>query len=165
MDKGKLANYFKYPGRYLFAVSGATGGFVIFAMTILITVDVLGRYLLGKPTMVAVEMSAYMLVALIFLGLAYTESQDRHVAITFITKKFSQRTQKILRIAITAISVVFIGWLVWFTALPVIQDFQIGTVSLTGTRTPIWIPSLLIPIGFTLFTFQLIIKLIGELKA
>lgn len=165
MKNSRLAGYLGFVGKCLSTGSGAAGGLAIFAMTLLVTVDVLGRYLFGKPTLVAVEMSGYMLVALIFLGLAYTESQGRHIQITLVTRRLSQRKQRILAIIISITVGFFVGWLVWFSAGPVIQYYVLGAVSKTGTRTPLWIPGLFIPLGFALFTIQLIVNLIGKLKS
>jgi TRAP-type mannitol/chloroaromatic compound transport system permease small subunit len=43
---------------------------------------------------------------------------------------------------------------------PVIQDYGLGSISLAGLRTPQWIPELLIPVGLTILTIQLLAKLV-----
>ena len=151
--------------RVLATISGAAGGFTIFAMTMLITVDVLGRYLFGRPTMVAVEISGYMLVAMIFLGLAYTEKRDRHITITVITDRIPVKRRRAITIVNIFAAAILAAWLTWFTLQPVIQDFELGTVSLTGTRTPIWVPGLLIPVGFGLLSIQLLTRLLKTLRS
>ena len=165
MKNGRFARYGRFILKYSSAASGVIGGFFIFSMTLLVSVDVLGRYLFGKPTLVAVEMSAYMYVAIIFLGLAYTESISRHIQITTVTRHLPQNQQKVLAIVISITTIIFVGWLVWFSAGPAIQYFMQGAVSKTGTHTPLWIPVSLIPLGFFLFTFQLIASLIHKLSA
>ena len=118
MKNGRFTRYVRFILKNSSAASGVIGGLFIFAMTLLVSVDVLGRYLFGKPTLVAVEMSAYMYVAIIFLGLAYTESIGRHIQITSVTRRLSQNQQKILAIVISITAIIFAGWLVWFTAGP-----------------------------------------------
>ncbi len=165
MKNGRFVRYVRFILKYSSAASGVIGGLFIFAMTLLVSVDVLGRYLFGKPTLIAVEMSAYMYVAIIFLGLAYTQSIGRHIQITSVTSRLSQGQQKILAIVISITAIIFAGWLVWFTAGPAIQFFTQGAVSKTGTHTPLWIPASFIPLGFLLFTFQLIAGLVRKLSA
>jgi len=145
--------------RCLLIVSGAAAGATILSMTLLITVDVLGRYLFGMPTQIAVEMSGYMLVAMIFLGLAYTDSCERHITITVFTDRLSPGTRRRFAFVNAAVATLFSGWLAWFTLQPVLQDYALGTVSLTGTRTPTWIPGLFIPVGFAVLAVHLAAKL------
>lgn len=133
-------------------------------MTVLVTVDVVGRYTMGRPTGVAVELSGYFLVALIFLGLSYTESRDRHITITVVTQRLPSRVQSYLGLAMTLIAIATAAWLSWFTLQPALQDYELGTVSLTGTRTPQWIPQLAIPVGLALFTVQLMRRAAEQIK-
>ena len=67
------------------AFSAVLAGAAILAMAILIPVDVLGRYLFGKPTLIAVEVAVYLLVCLIFLGLVYTAHAGRHITVEHLT--------------------------------------------------------------------------------
>lgn len=158
-----MVKYVRVIAKGCMLFSGATAGCTALAMTLLITVDVLGRYLVNRPTQVSVEMSGYLLVALVFLGLAYTEGHDRHIMLTFLTDRFSHRVQRLLMVANTALSILFAVWLTWLTLQPVLQDYALGSISLTGTRTPLWIPESLIPLGLGLFTVQLVARLITQL--
>lgn len=138
----------------------ALAGAIVFVMTILITIDVLGRYFFGMPTMVAVEISGYLLVGLVYLGLVYTASVDRNIVIEIFISRLGHVRRKQLENIVLFVSVVFSAWLVWFTLGPVIMDFSLGTKSLTGTNIPIWLPSALIPVGFGLLTVNLLAKFV-----
>jgi len=148
--------------RWAARLSGIGSAITVLAMTVLITVDVLGRYLFNKPTQISVEVSGYLLVALVFLGLAYTEGRDRHIVLTFLTDTFPLRLRWAISFVGSIVSIVFSAWLVWLTAQPVIQDYALGSISLTGLRTPQWVPESLIPVGFALLTVQLLTKFICE---
>jgi TRAP-type C4-dicarboxylate transport system permease small subunit len=69
---GYLIEKIAYLGGYL-------SGWLVPLMMMLVVVDVFMRYVMRKPLMVADEFSAYMLVALSFLGLAYTWREKGHV--------------------------------------------------------------------------------------
>ena len=145
------------------SVSAVVGGVAILAMTALVTVDVVGRYAFGKPLGLALEFSGYGLVALIFFGLAHTERCDRHIAITVLTDRLPLRARQALALTVTLASAALVIWLVWFTLQPALQDRAFGTVSLTGTRTPLWIPQLAIPVGFALFAILLVRRAVMQL--
>jgi TRAP-type C4-dicarboxylate transport system permease small subunit len=141
------------------ALAGAT----ILALTLLIPIDVLGRYLFGKPTLFAVEISGYLLVGLIFLGLVFTAHSDRNIKIELLTDRLRPRARKQLHDVVVIFTILFSAWLAWFTLGPVMMDFSLGTTSLTGTAIPIWMPSALIPLGFALLAMKLATRFIIDL--
>ena len=62
-------------------LGGWFGGWLVPLMMMLVVVDVFMRYVMNQPLMVSDEFSAYMLVALSFLGLAYTWREKGHVRV------------------------------------------------------------------------------------
>ncbi|MBE0556342.1 MAG: TRAP transporter small permease subunit, partial [Proteobacteria bacterium] len=62
-------------------LGGWFGGWLVPLMMMLVVVDVFMRYVMNRPLMVSDEFSAYMLVALSFLGLAYTWREKGHVRV------------------------------------------------------------------------------------
>lgn len=141
------------------AIAGAT----ILILSILITVDVLGRYLFQTPTMVAVEFSGYLLVGLVFLGLVYTGHVDGHIKIEILTDRLKPYPRKMLKIVVDIFTIVFSAWLAWFTLGPVLMDFELGSTSLTGTAIPMWVPGALIPLGFAILAMKLFAQFVIDL--
>ena len=133
-------------------------GSALFFMALLITVDVIGREFL-HPTGIAHEVSGYCLVAIIFLGLAYTMRRGRHIQITIITSKLPQRARQWLAIVTSTMSLAFTGWLFWFTLQHVITAYGLGSISMTPLRVTLWPLQMLLPIGLLL----LAIAIIGEM--
>lgn len=140
-------------------------GATVLAMAFLIPIDVLGRYLFGKPTLIAVEVSGYLLVGLVFLGLVYTAHVNRNITVDLLTDMLRPVVRKKLRDAVTICTALFSAWLAWFTLDPVRMDFSLGTTSLTGTAIPIWVPSAMIPLGFSLLAVKLLARFIIDLSA
>jgi TRAP-type C4-dicarboxylate transport system permease small subunit len=143
--------------------SAVLAGAAILAMALLIPVDVLGRYLFGKPTLIAVEVCGYLLVCLIFLGLVYTAHAGRNITVELLTAKLPPRLRRRLHAVVTVFLILFSAWLAWFALGPVLMDFSLGTTSLTGPATPIWMPSSLIPLGFALLALKLAARALIEL--
>lgn len=161
--KQTLLDVIESISRVIGSVSGTIGGFIIFAMTMLITIDVLGRYLFSKPTMVATEISGYMLVGITFLGLAFTQRQGRNVEIIMLTQKLSKKLQKQIRTVNLVVSVAVALWLTWATTTPVIENYTFHRISITELRTPMWIPWLMVPAGAFMLTIELVVELYKEI--
>ena len=132
---------------------------MLLGMVLLITADVIGRAI-GKATMVADEISRYMLVGIIFLGLAHTQRAGRHIEVDLLTRYLPQRLRRPLALAALLIGTAFVWWLFIFTVPNVIQNYTHHVTSLGYIDVPMWIPHLFIPLGLGLLAMQMTIELI-----
>lgn len=135
-----LAGFFARGGCFL-------GSLGIALMTGLITVDVLGRYLLGMPTYVATEFSEYLCVIITFVGLSYVSRTGRQIEVTLLYDRLPPRLQRYVKLLTKTLALAFVSYFTYETALPTLLDFRIGTRSLTFVHTPLWLISLFIPLG------------------
>ena len=160
----KFTYYIDIFSKHLFRISAVSGQILIFGMTMLITVDVLGRATIGKSTLVATEISGYALVAIVFLGLAYTLRTERHVRIELLTKRLPPKRRQQVDIAVLILSMVFISWFTWATMGPVILNYIHHHVSITFLHAPMWIPYLFVPVGAGMLAIGLLIEIIGKIR-
>jgi TRAP-type C4-dicarboxylate transport system permease small subunit len=150
--------------KHFHRISLVSGQVLIFGMTMLITVDVLGRQFIGKSTLIATEVSGYALVAIVFLGLAYTLHTERHIKIDLVTRTLPPRVRQILNLFVLILSISFIIWLTYATSIPVKVNFVQQHTSITSLHTPMWIPYLFVPIGTGMLAIGLIIELIYKIR-
>ena len=68
------------------------GYIALASMTGLIFVEVIGRYIFNHSFGVSEEISGYLLVVLIFLGLGYVASKDAHIKVQIVTSRLSPPT-------------------------------------------------------------------------
>jgi len=89
--------------------------FIVGAMTVLVTYQVISRYLFNSPSAVSEVLSRYMFIWLVLLGSAYVFGLRDHMAISFIKNKFSGKVRIYLDMfsefatAIFALSIMIIG--------------------------------------------------------
>ena len=147
-------------------VSGASriASYSILAMTLLVTVDILMRSLLGFSTRVAVEMTGYLLVIAVFFGLAYTLREGSHIRITFLLLRLPARVQAWVELIISIIFLSYTGvlggvtWSWWFTS------FSLKTTSRTGLDIVVWPVEIFIPVGLTLISLLLAYEIVANIK-
>ena len=72
--------------------------YVLFVMMSLTVADVLGRYLFFRPVTGAHELVGFLLVCAATWGLAYCQLQKRHIRVTFLFERLSQKTGAIITI-------------------------------------------------------------------
>jgi len=137
-------------------ISGYISGWVLLLMMMLILVEVVTRYAMRHPLILADEMSAYMLVFISIVGLAYTQSVKGHIRINFLVNFMKPQVRSWLRVATLTIFLIYscIATVVSYDL--VIQAFERGMKSNTYLMTPWWIPMLGIPLGFTILSISLL---------
>ncbi len=131
----------------------ATVGMVFILPLMLITTgDVLGRGILNKPIAGTFEVSEYMLAIIILLGTAYTQQVKGHVAIDFLTMRFSKKTQLMCQAVTLLLSLFIVTIVVW-------QGFKLG-IEETGVTDQLRIPKapfkILVGIGGVLLWLQIL---------
>ncbi|AGH80052.1 C4-dicarboxylate transporter, small permease component [Psychromonas sp. CNPT3] len=70
--------------------------FIVGIMTILVTYQVVVRYLFDSPSAISEVLSRYLFIWLILFSSAYVFGQREHMAITFFRNKFSKKMQILL---------------------------------------------------------------------
>ena len=141
--------------RWVSRAGAITGRIFIFLLMLLITVDITGRYF-GYPTMLAHEMSAYLLVAICFIGLSYALRTGSHIEVTVVRDRLSPKVRQILMVVTSCIATIFCGWLTWVTLNVAIESLIQNTTSITIIHTPLWIPQSFISLGLAMITIELI---------
>ena len=153
-----LSRSFGYIGSY-------GGAAAVLIMTLLITVDVLGRFFLGQSTGVANEISYYLLAAVIYLGLVHTQRRGKHIRVTILTDRLSTRKRQLVEMLLVTGTSVFMGWLTCLSIFPVMDSYSGNVTSVTPLNTPLWIPRLLLPVGLGMFTIELTINAVKLIQA
>jgi TRAP-type C4-dicarboxylate transport system permease small subunit len=106
------------------------------AMMVLVCLNVFLRYLFGQPLYWGDEIMIYLMILSVFLGFGYMLTENRHVRMTALVERTTVRTQNILWVATSLIS---IGYFIFLLAAAVYMtrdSFQTGFFS-TVTGLPI----------------------------
>jgi len=129
------------------------------AMMAHVNLDVLGRYLFNAPLPMTTEVvSAYYMVAVVFLPLAAIEWRDGHISVEIVTQFISARTRRLLLIATGLLAAAYFAAIAWRTWLVAVDKFELGEFT-TGVATlSIWPTRFLVPLGCGLIVLVLLIK-------
>ena len=140
-------------------IAGYIGGWLVPLMTLLILIEVVMRYVVHQPLMISDEFSAYMLVALAYIGLAYTWKEKSHVRISLLVNRLPTRVADWLRLATLGLGFAFVSLLIKLGYDYLAFSFKVGMVSSSWLRTPMQWPQMILPIGF----FLLALVIIGDI--
>lgn len=141
------------------AAAAVVSGTAVVAMTALVTVEVVGRDVFNRSTLIADEMSGYLLVALTFLGLAPTLRGGGFIRIDTYHARLRGRARVALDLAIHLLALgyaVLLDWHLWRLAL---DAWRLGTTSIQVSRTPLWIPQTIMAVGGLLLVLDVFARL------
>jgi TRAP-type C4-dicarboxylate transport system permease small subunit len=129
----------------------------------MITFDVLMRYFLTAPQLFVDELASFLLVLIIFGGLAHTFQRGGHIQVDLLTNKLSPRGRRILRILTLSVGIAFLVVVTWNTLVSSLVAYRLGRLSMV-LFLPLWIPMLLIPLGVGLMALVMGVGLSQELR-
>ncbi len=136
-----------------------------FVMMILIMVEVVARYIFNSPLGVADEISAFMLIAIVFVGTAYTWKEKGHIRIEFLVSRLPTKVRNWLRLATLILATAFVPVLIKAYYDLVVRTRRFDWRSEHWLRLSLEWPQLIMFIGAILLFIVMIIDLIKSIRA
>lgn len=148
--------------RFLAKVVGWIVGAVLYAMMILVFVNVVCRYFFNKPITWGEEISVFMLLFIALFG-AYVGLVDRRMArITAIVGIVPPRWRKLFNLTAQVMIIYLLVFLVFYGFQFVTTPYMLTQKSST-LRWPMWIFYSFVPVASSLMLFHMILDVIQYL--
>ncbi len=129
----------------------------------LILVEIVLRTLFHTSTLVSDEYSGYMMVATIMMGVSYTFAQGSHIRITIISERLHGRAAQGIDLIVTLAALVLCSYALYHSLWMVQDTFSYRILADSLSETPLYIPQVMIPIGFLLLEMQLVAHFLRRL--
>jgi TRAP-type C4-dicarboxylate transport system permease small subunit len=132
------------------------GSVLILVLMAIIVVDVLGRFLLGRPLTGAPELVKAGVVSILFLGLPKTFHSGRQVRATILLNLVSPRVRTALNLVADVAGLVLFGLLVYSSWDLLVESWRVGEFEGAGAlRVPTYPVRTLIIVSAVLTGVQL----------
>lgn len=128
--------------------------YLIFVLMLLIPFEVAMRYIFNSPTTWSMEITQFILCALIAFGGAYTLRTGGHVNVDILYHRFGSRTRAVINSFTYLILFFFLVLLIWKSWGVAVRSMRWGETSSSSFNPPIWPVKFFIPIGAFLLLFQ-----------
>ncbi|MBN2060570.1 MAG: TRAP transporter small permease [Deltaproteobacteria bacterium] len=131
-------------------------------MMFLTAADVILRYFFNSPIFFSHEISEFLMVVLVSLGLSYCAIEKGHVSVDVLKGKLPKRWEGIFYCFTSLLTVGFFLLIVWrsFVEIRVLSESGIKSMTLGIPRYPF---VGLIGVGFGLFTIVILMDLIDSI--
>lgn len=151
----------------VFLGTGYLAGALFMGLAFFITYDVLARKwgdIVGLPTTrVTDEVSGYILVLAATWGFAYTLREDAHVRIDVLLPYMPRWMRAIvdfLALVVIGIFACLFSWRIWIL---VADSWDTGIKSSTYLLTPLWVPQVILGVGFSLLALATVLMVVSKL--
>ena len=132
----------------------------ILAAGLVLTWEVIGRYLLSIPSDWQDELSTFLLIGATFLSAAWTQARRGHVAIDALAEILPKGADHFRRFAADLLSMLFCGYFTFKAAQLLHEAWDEGQTTPSSWGAPLWIPYGCMTIGMGLLTLQLLAQVL-----
>lgn len=139
------------------------GGFLMMAH---ITIDVIGRVIFNSPFHGTIEIvSAYYMVAVAFLPLAYITRHEGQIIVELFTRGLSDRSLFRLDIVVNVITLAYLAVFARQATIAAIEETERGEMWETAAGfVEVWPSRWLLPIGITVMALYVLFKIFDDLR-
>lgn len=106
-------------------------------MVLIVTANVIGRYLFRRPLIGTVEVEEFMLLVLVFFGIGYAQTKKRHVSIATLVDRLPQNAQLVINNVTYLPSLIVFSLITW-QSLVMAKKYWIKGVSSLFLEVPLW---------------------------
>ncbi|PRY71983.1 TRAP transporter small permease subunit [Halomonas ventosae] len=141
--------------------AGWGGAVLIFPLIGALVYEVFSRYVLGRPTLWAFEISYMVMGAIFMLGMANALRVGQHVSVDILSLQLGQRSNALVRLVGYVLFLPILVWLVWELSKYALAAFESNERSGRSAWNPvIWPVFTVWFVGFLLLALQVLAELL-----
>ncbi|MBT7876886.1 MAG: TRAP transporter small permease [Gammaproteobacteria bacterium] len=152
--------YLESTTRWLSTLSLAVGALVSVMLAFIVGYSVLMRYLFNHPQTWTDELSGYLLVLIVMMGLAEALRRGDHIGVDLLTSRLSEKGRRLIEIWGMLAVIAFSTILLTSSWQMVAFSYSVGLISDGYVEAPMWIPQSTQLIGFSLLILAAVNRLI-----
>lgn len=149
----------------LFSFCAVLAGILLFALMLIVGLEVALRYFFGRPTSWVVEVSEYILLFIPFLVAAWVLKNEGHVKMDLLMVYLSNKTRHLVNAITSFICILICLILTIFGLKTAVYYYSVGFRTPTELRMPKYLLISIIWFGTALLLIQFIRRLYAYLRA
>ena len=137
-------------------------GLLLAGLYVIVQYEVFTRFVLSAPTHWTHEVSTFAISWIGLLAAPYVLRLGSQLAVDLITSRLPSGLRNALGIATDLLGAAFCAFAAWSGAGFVDLAHMMEATSASELDTPLWIPYLIIPLGFGLLTLEFITRAVAR---
>lgn len=145
---------------WLSDAAGALAGAATLGLTVMVASGVVARRVFNAPFLFVEEVSGYVVLGIVFLGLAHTMKVGGHIRVTAVIERIRGRARAALLGTCLLLAMAWAGVVLAGAIYQVREYYTQHVLSFAYLQTPLWIPAGLMVVGAALLVLQCVALLI-----
>ncbi|NEU32127.1 TRAP transporter small permease [bacterium LRH843] len=141
-------------------VSSVIPSFALLLMMFMVVVEVISREIFGYSFQVVHELTGYLLVGIVFVGVTYSFENGSFVKIDMLYSRFSPKWKKSMDKLFIILLIIYTSILTYYIIILNLNSFYLKSSSTSILRTPLYLPQFLMSFGMIVFILYLLIVLL-----
>jgi TRAP-type C4-dicarboxylate transport system permease small subunit len=126
------------------------------ALTLMVTAGVAARRVFNAPFLFVEELSGYVVLGIVFLGLAATLKAGGHIRVDIVLGRTAGGVRTALQVGCLLAAAVWAGFVVAGAVRLLDEYWTQGVRSFAYLQTPLWIPAAVMLAGAVLLLLQIL---------
>ncbi len=136
---------------------------IVVILMVLVVADIFGRKVLNQPVPMSYEVGAFMLVFIVFMGLAYSQRQRAHIRVEFLTLRMPEKARAVMDLVAFTLGIAIYGAIFYQTFKWSYHSFQIGEYVAGLINIPKWPSQFAVAFGALLISLQFLSDWVNRL--
>jgi TRAP-type C4-dicarboxylate transport system permease small subunit len=136
--------------------AGLLAGAAALVLTVIVTAGVAARRVFNAPFLFVEELSGYLVLGIVFLGLAYTLKTGGHIRVDILLGRAAGAARTALQLACLSVALAWAGFVLAGTWRLAHEYFTQNIRSFAYLQTPLWIPATVMVAGAVLLVLQVL---------
>ncbi|MFC1971253.1 TRAP transporter small permease [Chloroflexota bacterium] len=145
-------------------ISFVCGITAVTILAVMVFISVVMRYLFNAPLFFVDEIATYLVMAIGFLGFAYTMKAGGHIRVEVILNRLPATAQRGVQTIDFIFLFLFAMILLFGSIILTLGYYKVGTLAATVLETPLFIPAICMIIGSALLFIEIIIQIYSRRK-
>ena len=127
---------------------------IVVILMVMVVADIFGRKVLNNPVPMSYEVGAFMLVFIVFMGLAYSQRQKAHIRVEILTLRMPPKGRAIMDLFAYTLGILIYGAIFYETFKWSYHSFEIGEYVAGLINIPKWPSQFAMVFGAILLSLQ-----------
>ena len=137
---------------------------ILTVMMLMVTANVFGRYIFNSPIESTLELTEFFMVAIVYMGLSYTQFLKAQINIELITSRLSGKRRAVCDLISYLACFVFFALIVWHGTRMFTESWDMREITMGTIELPVYPSKLLVPIGSLIVCFRFLIDISEAVK-
>ena len=140
-----------------------TAAVIILAMGLLTTADVTGRFIFNSPIPGTVLLCEFMMIAIVYFGVAYVQAYDGHVKMDIIVRQLPPTVALSIDFFIHLAALVIFSLVTWEAGVVAYRSWLFQDYASGLLEAPYWPARAALPVGVGILCLRFIFNIIDDI--